>query len=228
MKGLAAMRLKSILTALIFAIAAIGATVPVRAGSPLAAIPVGSSAKYKVTTHTMGAKKKPKSSVHNVVFTRMSQNAIDVRVDRKKSGTITVGSSGTVTVPSELQTALGPFTMIEALMHSAPSPVAADNTWTAVTPVPVGDQTDNVSVTLKVTQLTEGALTVTGAGNNTMDVAAGPAGTQTANVTVNATMSYGANHELTSASGSAMATVPGKKKQGGGQFGTSWTITRAQ
>jgi len=221
------MQLKSTLIAWIFVTAAIAATAPVQAASALAAIPVGSSATYKVTTQTMGAKKKPKSAVHNVVFTRTSQNAIDVRVDRKKSGTITVGSNGTLTVPSELQTALGPFNMIEALMRSAPSPVAADNTWTAVTAVPVGDQTDNVSVTLKVTQLSEGTLTVTGAGNNTMDVTVG-SGTQTANVTVNATMSYGANHELTSASGSATATVPGKKKKGGGQFGTSWTITPAQ
>jgi hypothetical protein len=221
------MRLKSTLTASIFVVAAIAATVPVRAASPLAAIPVGSSASYKLTTQTMGAKKRPKSAVHNVVFTRTSQTAIGVKVDRKKSGTITVGTDGTLTVPSDLQTALGPFNMIESLMHSAPSPVAADNTWTAVTAVPVGDQTDNVSVTLKVTQLSEGTLTVTGSGNNTMDVTVGT-GTQTANVTVNATMSYGSNHELTSASGSATATVPGKKKQGGGQFGTSWTITQGQ
>lgn len=220
------MRLKSTLTAGIFVVAAIAATMPARAASPLAAIPVGSSAKYKVTTQTMGAKKRPKSAVHNVVFTRTSQSAIDVQVDRKKSGTITVGSNGTATVPSQLQTALAPFSMIETLMHAAPSPVAADNTWTAVTAVPVGDETDNVSVTLKVTQLSEGTLTVTGAGNNTMDVAVG-SGMATANVTVNATMSYGANHELTSASGSATATVPGKKKKGGGQFGTSWTITSA-
>lgn len=221
------MRLKSTLAAGVFVAAAIAAAAPARAASPLAAIPVGSSAKYKVTTQTMGAKKRPKSAAHNVAFMRTSKSAIDVQIDRKKSGTITVGSNGTVTVPSELQTALGPFTMIEALMRAAPSPVAADNTWTAVTAVPVGDQTDNVSVTLKVTQLSEGTLTVTGAGNNTMDVAVGAA-TQTANVTVNATMSYGANHELTAASGSATATVPGKKKKGGGQFGTSWTITRAQ
>lgn len=221
------MRLKSTLTASIFVVAAIAATMPVRAASPLAAIPVGSSATYKITMQTMGAKKRPKSTAHNVVFTRTSASAIDVRVDRKKTGTITVGSNGSLTVPSELQTALGPFNMIEALMRAAPTPVAADNTWTAVTAVPVGDQTDNVSVTLKVTQLSEGSLTVTGAGNNTMDVTAG-AGTQTANVTVNATMSYGANHELTSASGSATATIPGKKKKGGGQFGTSWTITPAQ
>ena len=210
--------------AFFFVAAMLGPVVAAQAASPLAVIQVGSTAKYKITTQTTGAKKKPQSTMHNAVFTRTSNGTIQVRLDGKKAGTLSVGSDGSVTIPVNLQAALGAFNAIDTLMHAAPAPLVAGDTWSAVAPVPVADQTDNVSVTLKVTQLTEGTVTVTGAGNNTMDVTMGNK-TRTANVTVSATMSYGLKHELTSASGSATAIVSGAKKRGG-QFGTSWTVTQ--
>lgn len=219
------MQMKAMLTMSALVVAVVAAAGPTKAASPLTAVPVGSTAKYKVTIQTSGAKKRPKSTTHNVIFDRTSATSIQVRFDAKKGGTISVGADGNVTIPVNLQTALAPFDQIDALMRAAPSPLAAGNTWTAAVPVPVAGQSDNVSVTLKVTQLTENTLTVTGEGSNAMDITVGD-NTRTANISVNATMSYGSNHALTSASGAATAIVPGGKKKGGGQFGSSWTITQ--
>jgi hypothetical protein len=219
------MRLSNALSVATLMAALLVGTLSAQAAPPLAALQVGTSARYKVTTQSNTPNNGTQSETHTVIFRRVSPTSIRVRVDGASAGNLTVGSDGTVEMPANPPTALVPFAQIAILMRAAPTPLAADNTWTANLAVPVKDQTDNVGVVLKATQLEENALTVTGTGSNTFNLQVGNQ-SRPVDVTVNATMTYGANHTLTSATSTTSAIVhAGPNGRRRNHYGSSWTIS---
>lgn len=218
----------------LFSITALAAAIfvsaaPAAAASPLSAMAVGSTAKYRVTTQTNSPQSGAQNTNYSVVFRRVSESSIKVRIDGAKAINLTVGTDGTIQMPQDANPALQPFAELGAYVNGAPAPLAAGNTWTAVVPVAINGQSKNVSVTFKASELQENVLNVAGTGNDTIDLNMNGKRTRSANLTVNASITYGANHTITSANSTKSAAVSGGKngKNGGknGQYGSSWTIT---
>jgi len=203
------------------------ATTPAaRAASPLAAIPIGASAAYHVTTESNSPDSGSHSSSHNVKFIRASATTIHVHLDGAPAGDISVVGGGSVYVPPNLQSVLKPFGEIALYMRGAPTPLSASSSWAANVPVPIEGTTDNVAVVLTVTTIDHNGATVVGNGGNTTEVQPGLREFPTS-VSVKTTMQFTPAHTLGSATRGINIVIHT------GRFGVreknasdSWTITR--
>jgi hypothetical protein len=191
---------------------------------PLAALPVGASVKFHLTSQTTDQSGTQNAS-HYVSFTRMSPGTIGVTLDGAPGGKIVL-QGGNATLPPQSQDALKPFGLIATLLRGLPKPPANGASWSANVAIPVGDQTDNLPVVMTVTQLSPQRVTIVGTGNNATGVQHG-ARSLPADVGLNATIALNANGTLSSASGSTTIGIhAGRGGRRDKQFGSSWTITR--
>ena len=142
------------------------------AASPLAALPVGKSANYHLTTQNV----KPPidggaSSTDNYIrFTRTAVAAFSVQVDGAPAGQITLNADGTPNVSPALKKALAPFGEIALLMRGAPQPLAPNASWAANVDVPLAGDTDNVATTVAVAQLGASGASIVANGQNFTEV----------------------------------------------------------
>ena len=209
--------------AIVALVTAFCVAVPVRAASPLAALPVGSSIAYTVTSQSNG-KDGSQNSSHNLRFTHTTPTSIAVTVDGSPSGTIALSADGSVVVPPNLKAVLTPFGMVATFMRGAPKPLSAQASWTANLPVPVDSDTANVPVVLTVTQLGLGGATVRGGGNTSLAVQPRVREFPT-DVSATTTLSFRPDKVLASASGSVSVTIHmGPRGRRDKQYGSSWTI----
>ncbi|MBV8433342.1 MAG: hypothetical protein JO029_03575 [Candidatus Eremiobacteraeota bacterium] len=184
-------------------------------------LPAGSTVRYRVTAQSSQPGNKTQAATRTIALRHLAESSVRVLVNGKNMGNVGVSGDGSADVPDSLQTTLAPLMQVATFVKAAPSPLASDDTWTAMLPVPLGTQTDNVSITLKATQLVQGAGTIAGTGSNTFNVQMAN-GTFPADVTVNVTIGYGTAHTLTSASCTFSAVVHQQRDR---RYGGSWTIT---
>lgn len=196
------------------------------AASPLAAIPIGTSAAYHVTTESTSPDSGSKSSSHNVKFIRASTTTIHVHLDGAPAGDITIESGGSVDVPPSLQDVLKPFGEVATYMRGAPAPLSPSSSWAANLPVPIEGTTDNVAVVLTVTTINYNGSTIVGNGANTAEVRPGLREFPTS-VSVKTTMQFTPAHTLGSATrGINIVVHTGRLGVREKNASDSWTITR--
>ncbi len=205
----------------ILAIAALAA--PVQAASPLAALTIGSSINYHVTTESNTPENGTQSASHNVAFMRTSPSTIQVSLDGAPAGNITLSGDGNVSVPPNLKNALTPFGEIALYMRGAPRPLSLNASWAATLPVPVKDQTDEVPLVFAVTQLGAGGATITGNGSNAAEVQR-LVRSMPANISVTTTMHFSPVRTLSSATRTVSITVKAGRFGPEKHYGSSWTI----
>jgi hypothetical protein len=199
---------------------------PASAASPLAAIPVGQSVNYHLTTQS----DKPEmqggqsSASHFIRFTRISVTAFGVQIDGAPAGQITANEDGSFNIPQALKKPLAPFGEIALLTRGAPQPLAPNSSWAANVPVPLGDETDNVAATVAVSAMSASGATIVANGQNATSVQG--LRSHPADVDFNATMNYNAARMLTSANSNISVSV--KKGAFRSKNATSsWTLTLA-
>jgi hypothetical protein len=213
---------------LAFASVLLTSAVAARAASPLAAIPIGSSAKFHLTSQSNTPDSGPQSASHYLNFKHTSQATLQVTVDGAPAGTITLEPDGSIQYPTNLKPLLAPFGEIGLFMRGAPQPLSPHASWSANLPVPVQDETDNVPVTVTVQQIGMGGATIAANGSSNTDVQPGVRKFPT-NVNVNGTISFTAARTLSSANSTVAITVKmGRFGARDKHFGNSWTITRVQ
>lgn len=200
---------------------------PASAASPLAAMPVGQSVNYHVTTQS----DKPPvaggaTSTDNYVrIARASAATFNVQVDGAPAGQITVNPDGSLDIPPSLKKVLAPFGEAGLLMRGAPQPLAPNGSWAANVPVPLGDATDNVTATVSVAQLGANGATITANGQNATEVKPGLRA-HPADVDYSATLHFNAAHMLTGANRTISVSVK-KGALRSKNSSNSWTLTLA-
>jgi hypothetical protein len=199
-------------------------TLPAPAATLLAAIPVGSSENYHVTTQS-ATPQGPKSSNNYVQIKRSAPTVFAVSIDGAAPVIVTVNGFGQPTsyLPQELRVVMTPFTEVAKLMAGAPQPMAPNSAWGATLPVPVDGQTDTVPLSVSVPQFSSTGMTVVAAGQSSTEVQPGVRAFPTG-VSVNATMFYNATGLLTQASG-ATSIVIHKRLRRTDHFGNNWTVS---
>jgi len=221
-----AMESRFVAGALVFGLSLAGAA-PAWAASALAAMPVGQSVNYHITTHS----DKPPvaggaTSTDNYVrIARASATTFNVQVDGAPAGQIMLNPDGSLNVPASLKKVMAPFGEAGLLMRGAPAPLAPASSWAATVPVPLGDATDNVTATVGVSQYGANGATIVANGQNATEVKPGLR-EHPADVDYSATLHFNAAHVLTSANRTISVAV---KK---GAFRTknssnSWTLALA-
>ena len=178
------------------------------AASPLAGIPVGKSVTYHITSQTA---KPPaeggQSSTNNYVrIVRNSPGAFAVQVDGAPAGEITANPDGSFNIPPGVKKVLAPFGEIAILTRSAPQPLAPNSAWAATVPVPIGDDTDNLTTTVAVSSFTSNGATIVASGQNNTSVQP-LIRSKPADVNYNATMTYDQNHVLVGANRNISITI---------------------
>jgi hypothetical protein len=196
------------------------------AASPLAALPIGSSIKYHITTQSVSQDGSQQNSSHFVRFKRVAESAIQVTLDGAPAGEITIGNGANVQIPPGLQSVLAPFREIALYMRGAPRPLSANASWAATLPVPIKDQTDDVAVVLSVTNFGMSGATVVAKGGNSTDVQP-RLRSFPADVSVHASLQFSAGKVLTSASRTVSIDVKvgrfGARQKHGGD---TWSVTQ--
>jgi hypothetical protein len=147
-----------------------------------------------------------------------------VSVDGAPSETISLGGGGSLAVPPQLKSALGPFAEMAILMRGAPRPISQNASWAANLPVPIESTTDNVTVAMVVTQASNNQATIVGNGSNSTMVRPVFREHPVA-VSVKVTIALGAAYTIASA-GSQVSIVVHMGALGARDkhFGSSWTI----
>jgi hypothetical protein len=208
-------------------VAALLWAVPAVAASSLAAIPVGLSVNYHITTQTSKppAEGGQQSSDTYVRLTRASANAFNVQVDGASAGQILLNGNGSLNVPPSLKKVFAPFGEAALLMQGAPRPLAPNSSWAANVPIPLSGSTDYVAATVSVTQASPTGATVVANGQNSTTVK--PLIRQhPADVNFNAAMTYNNAGMLTYANSNVSVSIRA------GAFRTkhvssSWTLSLA-
>jgi hypothetical protein len=219
-------RTSRIFSAIVLVAAVVVCGSSARAASPLAAIPIGRSTSYRVTSQSVDANGTHNES-HYVKFTHAEQNAFAISVDGAPSQTVYIGSGGSFNVPPQLKSALGPFAEMATLMRGAPRPISQNATWAATVPVPIEGTTDNVTVAMSVTKASSDRATIVGLGNNSTIVRPALREHQVS-VNINSTIAIGPAYTLTSAHSQVsivvhMGVVGARDRH----YGSSWTIVPA-
>jgi hypothetical protein len=99
--------------------AAVSLPLPASAGSALAAIPVGRTMTYHLTSQSV-TQSGPQSASHYIKFTHSAPASFTVSVDGAPGQTISVGANGTLNAPRQLKDVLKPFAQIGLLLRGAP------------------------------------------------------------------------------------------------------------
>jgi hypothetical protein len=207
-------------------VAAVSLPLPASAGSALAAIPVGRTMTYHVTSQSV-TQSGPQSASHYIKFTHSTPTSFSVSVDGAPVQTISIGANGTLNVPPQLKDVLKPFAQIGLLLRSAPQPLSANATWSVNLPVPIDNDTVNVSMVMRSLQTSHTHATIAGSGSGSTKIQPGVRQFPT---NVNATTNIGLGADFTIASASSNVTIVvhvgrlGREKQ----YGSSWTIAPAQ
>ncbi len=177
------------------------------AASPLAAMPVGVAVTYHITTvaNKPPAQGGATSSDSYVQIKRTSQTAFAITVDGAPKGDITL-NGGSLFVPPPLKKPLAPFGEVALLMKSAPKPLAANSAWAANLSIPIAGQTDNVAVTVSVSQFGKNGVTVVANGQNATDVRPALRSHQ-ADAAYTATMRFNSGRVLTYATSNVNVSV---------------------
>jgi hypothetical protein len=194
-----------------------------RAGTALAAIPIGRTMTYHVTSQSV-TENGPQSASHYVKFTHSALTSFTVSVDGAPGETISLGGSGTLNVPPQLKSALGPFAMIGQLLRGAPQPLSVSASWAANLPVPVEGQTDNVPMVVTVTQASHTQASIVGNGSNSTSVRPGVREFPT-DVSVNTTIGLGPDFTIASATSKISIVVHIGRLGRDKNYSSSWTIT---
>jgi hypothetical protein len=193
------------------------------AASPLAAIPVGQSANYHLTSTTNSPDKGAQSSSHYILIKRTAMTSFAVAVDGAPAGVIEVSPDGGAVVPPQLTSAMAPFGQVTLLMKGAPEPLAAGSNWVAALPVPLDGDTDNVATMMAVQQFGPGGATIAATGHESTTVKP-MLRTKPTDITISASMNYNAARMLTYAS-SNVAIVIHTGKLRSKHAGSTWTLS---
>jgi hypothetical protein len=222
------MRMKAVISfalAGVAAVAVVSAPMTARAGSALAAIPVGRTMTYHVTTQSVG-KDGAQNSNHYVKFTHTSPTTFSVSVDGAPGQTISM-AYGSLNVPPQLKSVLKPFMQIGLLLKGAPQPLSANASWSVNLPVPLDDQTVNVPMYMRATHASQSHATILGSGSGSTAVRPGVREFPT-NVTAASNITLGSDLTIASASSSVNIVIHmgrfGREKN----YSSSWTISPAQ
>ena len=206
--------------------AAVSLPLPASAGSALAAIPVGRTMTYHVTSQSV-TQSGPQSGSHYIKFTHTTPTSFSVSVDGAPGQTIAMGANGSLNVPPQLKTVLAPFAQIGLLLRGAPQPLSANATWSVNLPVPIGDDTVNVPMIMRALQAAHTHATIAGSGSGSTKIQPGVRQFPT-NVNATTNVSLGADFTIASASSNVTIVVHvgrlGREKQ----YSSSWTIAPAQ
>jgi hypothetical protein len=223
------MKLSKIFTAAAgtFVAGAILWAAPAAAASSLAAIPVGLSVNYHITTQTIKppAEGGQQSSDNYLRLTRVSPTAFNVQVDGAPSGQILLNGNGSLNIPPALKKVFAPFGEAALLMRGALRPLAPNSSWAANVPIPLSGSTDYVTATVNVTQSSPTGTAVVANGQNSTTVK--PLIRQhPADVNFNAAMTYNNAGMLTYANSNVSVSIKA------GRFRTkhvssSWTLSLA-
>jgi hypothetical protein len=192
------------------------------AGSALSSIPIGRTTTYHVTTQAV-TESGPQSTSHYVKFTHTAPTSFSVSVDGAPGQTISIGPGG-LSAPPQLKNALKPFAEIGLLLRGAPQPASVNASWTANLPVPVEGNTDNVPVTMTVTQASHTHATIVGSGGNSTDVRPGVRQFPT-DVSVTSNIGLGPNFTIASATSNVSIVVHVGRLGRDKKFSSSWTIS---
>ena len=195
------------------------------AASPLAGIPVGQSVNYRLSSTTTKPDSSPETSNHSITIRRLAPTAFGISVDGAPAGQIAIDASGNPIVPPSLKKVLAPFGQVALLMRGAPQPLAAGANWSAALPVPIKDETDDVPLSVSVTQLAPTGATVVANGQNTTSVQAVVRDKPT-EVTVSSTMIFNAAHVLTSASSNVSIVIHAGRVRTK-HAGNTWSLSLA-
>jgi hypothetical protein len=207
-------------------VATVTAPLPAAAGSALAAIPVGRTMTYHVTSQSV-TQSGPQSASHYIKFTHSTPTSFSVSVDGAPGQTISAGANGTLNVPPQLKDVLKPFAQIGLLLKSAPQPLSANATWSVNLPVPIDNDTVNVSMLMRSLQASHTHATISGSGSGSTKIQPGVRQFPT-NVNATTNIALGADFTIASASSNVTIVVHfgrlGREKQ----YSSSWTIAPAQ
>ena len=201
---------------------------PAGAVGPLAAIPVGSTVTYRVTSESDAPETGSQSATHYVQFDRVAVTQMNVAIDGAPSGAITINSDGTPAISQQLMKPLKPFFELGLLMRGAPEPLADGAAWSTNLAIPIKDQTDNVPVVMSIVQEGSAGTSIVGRGSNDTSVQPGLRDFP-ATVTVTSNILLNAGQTLASATTSVSVAVRvGKIRDKTKNFGSSWTIQQVQ
>ncbi|MEO7201668.1 MAG: hypothetical protein ABI431_03145 [Candidatus Tumulicola sp.] len=207
-------------------VAAVTVPLPASAGSALAAIPVGRTMTYHLTSQSV-TQSGPQSASHYIKFTHSAPTSFSVSVDGAPGQTISVGANGTLNAPPQLKDVLKPFAQIGLLLRGAPKPFSANATWPVNLPVPIDNDTVNVPMVMRALQASHTHATIAGSGSGSTKIQPGVRQFPT---NVNATTNIGLGADFTIASASSNVTIVvhvgrlGREKQ----YSSSWTIAPVQ
>jgi hypothetical protein len=207
-------------------VAAVTLPLPASAGSALAAIPVGRTMTYHVTSQSV-TQSGPQSASHYIKFTHSTATSFSVSVDGAPGQTIAMGANGTLDVPPQLKTVLKPFAQIGLLLKSAPQPLSANATWSVNLPVPIDNDTVNVPMVMRALQATHTHATIAGSGTGSTKIRPGVRQFPT-DVTATTNVGLGADFTIASASSNVTIVVHVGRLGRDKQYSSSWTIAPAQ
>jgi hypothetical protein len=207
-------------------VAAVTVPLPASAGSALAAIPVGRTMTYHLTSQSV-TKSGPQSASHYIKFTHSAPTSFSVSVDGAPGQTISIGANGTVNAPPQLKDVLKPFAQIGLLLRGAPQPLSPNATWSVNLPVPIDDDTVNVPMVMRSLQASHTHATIAGSGSGSTKIQPGVRQFPT-NVNATTNIALGADFTIASASSNVTIVVHvgrlGREKQ----YSSSWTIAPVQ
>jgi hypothetical protein len=161
----------AVVTTAIF-LAGISGIAPAAAVPALAALPIGKSATFHLTTQSDkppagGGASSTSNTIH---FVRASATAFNVSVDGLQAGQIVLDQNGAPIVPSSLKKLLAPFSLVALLMSDAPHPAMQNSSWDVNVPIPLDGKTNNLPAIANLVSFSANGGTVTASGQTATDV----------------------------------------------------------